>query len=88
MTISKKRKLLITHLDEHLALLHKSLIALDYSFDKCTVIGEKEEYDLEQQESFEALTSGFARTYEIILSKYGELHVTKSKPIRTCKKPN
>jgi len=27
MTISKKRKLLITQLDEHLALLHKSVIA-------------------------------------------------------------
>jgi len=38
MTISKKRKLLITQLDEHLALLQKSVIALDYSYDKCRTI--------------------------------------------------
>ena len=42
----------MTQLDEHLALLHKSVIALDYSYDKCRAIGEKEEFDLEQQESF------------------------------------
>lgn len=69
MTISKKRKLLITQLDEHLALLHKSVIALDYSYDKCSAIGEKEEFDLEQQESFEALTSRFARTSDILTQK-------------------
>ena len=69
MTISKKRKLLITQLDEHLALLHKSVIALDYSYDKCNAIGEKGEYDLEQQESFEALTSRFARTSDILTQK-------------------
>lgn len=34
MTITKKRKLLITQLDEHLVLLHKSVVALDYSYDK------------------------------------------------------
>ena len=69
MTISEKRKLLITQLDEHLALLHKSVIALDYSYDKCRAIGEKEEFDLEQQESFEALTSRFARTSDILTQK-------------------
>ena len=69
MTISKKRVLLITQLDEHLALLHKSVIALDYSYDKCSAIREKEEFDLEQQESFEALTSRFARTSDILTQK-------------------
>ena len=69
MTISEKRKLLITQLDEHLALLHKSVIALDYSYDKCRAIGEKEEFDLEQQESFEALTARFARTSDILTQK-------------------
>ena len=39
--MSLKRKLLITQLDEHLALLHKSVIALDYSYEKCRAIGEK-----------------------------------------------
>jgi hypothetical protein len=31
MNISKKRKLLLAHLDEHLATLDKSVIALAYS---------------------------------------------------------
>ena len=69
MTISKKRKLLIVQLDEHLALLHKSVIALDYSYNKCSAIGRKEAFDLEQQESFEALTSRFARTSDILTQK-------------------
>jgi 23S rRNA U2552 (ribose-2'-O)-methylase RlmE/FtsJ len=69
MTISKKRKLLVAQLDEYFAALENSLIALDYSYDKCNSIGGKEEYDLEQQESFEALTSRFARTSDILTQK-------------------
>ena len=69
MNISKKRKLLLAHLDEHLATLDKSVIALAYSYDKCSAIGDKEEYDLEEQESFEALTSRFARTSDILTQK-------------------
>jgi uncharacterized protein with HEPN domain len=69
MTISKKRKLLVAQLDEYFAALENSLIALDYSYDKCNAVGEKEEYDLEQQESFEALTSRFARTSDILTQK-------------------
>ena len=69
MTVSKKRELLIAQLDEHLAFLDKSIIALDFSYDKCSTIGEEEEYDLEQQESFEALTSRFARTSDILTQK-------------------
>jgi uncharacterized protein YutE (UPF0331/DUF86 family) len=69
MTISEKRKLLAVQLDEYFAALEKSLIALEYSYDKCNAIGEKGEYDLEQQESFEALTSRFARTSDILTQK-------------------
>jgi uncharacterized protein with HEPN domain len=69
MTISKKRELLIDQLEEHLAFLDKSVIALDFSYDKWSIIGEKEEYDLEQQESFEALASRFARTSDILTQK-------------------
>ena len=69
MTASKKRKLLLAQFDEHLAFIDKSLIALDFSYDKCSTIGEKEEYDLEQQESFEALTARFARTSDILTQK-------------------
>ncbi len=69
MTISEKRKLLAAQLDANLAILDKSVIALDYSYDKCSSIGQKKEYDLEQQESFEALTSRFARTSDILTQK-------------------
>ncbi len=69
MTISKKRKLLAAQLDEYFAVLEKSLTALVYSYDKCKAIGGKKEYDLEQQESFEALTSRFARTSDILTQK-------------------
>ncbi len=69
MTISPKRKLLTAQLDEYLTILEKSLAALEYSYDKCRAIEEKEEYDLEQQESFEALTSRFARTSDILTQK-------------------
>jgi len=69
MTVSKKRELLVAQFDEHLAFIDKSLIALNFSYDKCSTIGEKEEYDLEQQESFEALTSRFARTSDILTQK-------------------
>jgi uncharacterized protein YutE (UPF0331/DUF86 family) len=69
MTLSKKRKLLAVQLDEYFAALEKSLIALEYSYDKCNAIGEKGDYDLEQQESFEALTSRFARTSDILIQK-------------------
>jgi len=69
MTISKKRKLLLVQLDEHLATLDKASSALVYSYDKCSDIGEKDEYDLEEQESFEALTSRFARTSDILTQK-------------------
>ena len=69
MSISKKRKLLISQMEEYLALLDKSVIALLYSYKKCNAIKKESEYDLEQQESFEALTSRFARTSDILTQK-------------------
>ena len=69
MSISKKRKLLISQMEEYLALLDKSVIALLYSYKKCNAIKRESEYDLEQQESFEALTSRFARTSDILTQK-------------------
>ncbi len=69
MNISNKRKLLIAQLNEHLAFLNKSVTALEYSYDKCSAIGEKKEYNLEEQESFEALTSRFARSSDILTQK-------------------
>ena len=69
MSISKKRNLLLAQLIENFMLLEKSMTALAYSYEKCDDIGEKEEYDLEEQESFEALTSRFARTSDILTQK-------------------
>jgi len=69
MSISKKRKLLISQMEEYLALLDKSCVALRYSYKKCSAIKGESEYDLEQQESFEALTSRYARTSDILTQK-------------------
>jgi uncharacterized protein YutE (UPF0331/DUF86 family) len=56
-------------MEEYLVLLDKSVVALRYSYKKCSAIKEESEYDLEQQESFEALTSRFARTSDILTQK-------------------
>ncbi len=69
MNIIHKRKLLKTNLKETLVLLDNSFKALSYSYDKCRAIGKKSNYDLEEQESFEALTSRFARTADILTHK-------------------
>ena len=69
MNISDKRKLLIEQLNEHLAILDRTVKALAYSHDKCSAIEKKKEYDLEEEESFEALTSRFARTSDILTQK-------------------
>ena len=69
MNISKKKKLLTAQLNENFEALEKSLDVLNYSFRKCKSLGEKEEYEPEEQESFEALTSRFARTSDILTQK-------------------
>ena len=69
MNTTKNRKLLVKQLDEYLDVLEKATIALSYSYNKCCAIGKKDEYDLEEQESFEALTARFARTADILTQK-------------------
>ena len=69
MSPTKKRNLYLSLLNENFVLLEKSMAALAYSSEKCNAIGEKEEYNLEEQESFEALTSRFARTSDILTQK-------------------
>ena len=84
MNTSKKRALLLAQLSEDLVLLEKSAAALSYSYDKCYSIGEKEEYDLEEQESFEALASRFARTADILTQKvFKTLFILLQENIRT-----
>ncbi len=69
MNISEKRKALKFQLDLNIKSLEKSMDALSYSYDKCRNIGEKRECSLEEQEKFEALTSRFARTSDILTQK-------------------
>lgn len=69
MTLSEKRRLLSIQIYEHLGYLEKSLETLGYSYEKCRKIGKKDYYDLEEQESYEALTSRFARTSDILTQK-------------------
>jgi len=84
MNLSAKRKLLLSQLDKNLALLDKSIVALEYSYQKCNIIGEKEEYTLEEQETFEALTSRFARSSDILTQKvFKSLFILLQENIRT-----
>ncbi|MBC8394696.1 MAG: hypothetical protein H8E17_19275 [Deltaproteobacteria bacterium] len=69
MNVSKKRKLLVAQLNESLSDLDRALDSLEYSHRKCIALGKKSEYDLDEQESFEALTSRFARTADILTQK-------------------
>ena len=85
MSVSKKRRLLAVQLSENLTLLEKSMHALNYSYDKCKAIGKKNEYDLEEQESFEALTSRFARTSDILTQKvFKTLFILLQENIKTA----
>lgn len=66
---AKKRELLEKEFRLSLADLSASLNALDYSYKKCVEIGIKEEYTEDELETFEALTSRFARTSDIFTQK-------------------
>ncbi len=69
MTFDDKRKLLLQQLEESLSTLDRSLKTLRYSFSKCSSIKETDAYNLNEEESFEALTSRFARTSDILTQK-------------------
>ena len=69
MIFDDKRKLLLQQLEESLSTLDRSLKTLRYSFSKCSSIKETDAYNLNEQESFEALTSRFARTSDILTQK-------------------
>lgn len=69
MNIQDKRKVMLRQLNENLSNLDHSLEALRYSYSKCIKIIEKAEYNNHEQESFEALTSRFARTSDILTQK-------------------
>ncbi len=50
-------------------LLCESVKTLELSVKKCKNIGIKKEYSFEEQESFDSLTSKFARTSDIYTQK-------------------
>lgn len=54
---------------EELKLLENSNNMLKYSYMKCIEIGVKDSYTLEELDKFEALTSRFARTSDILIQK-------------------
>ena len=69
MKVSEKRALYKKQIDKEIANLDKSITALSHSYDKCRKIGETKEYGLDEQEGFEALTSRFARSSDILTQK-------------------
>lgn len=54
---------------EELKLLEYSNNMLTYSYDTCKSIGIKEEYTFNELDKFEALTSRFARTSDMLIQK-------------------
>lgn len=65
----KKEELLKANLFETLTLFRSAVESLSYSCVKCSKIGLKEKYDLEELESFESLTSRFSRVSDILIQK-------------------
>lgn len=56
-------------LNQDLELLEKSMHMLMHSYEKCKQIEKKDHYTIDELESFEALTSRFARTSDILIQK-------------------
>ena len=56
-------------LDEQIDNLKKANDTLTYSYGICSTIGIKAEYDNDEQDRFESLTSKFARLSDIILKQ-------------------
>lgn len=61
--------LLIEVLQAEFQLLNASVQTLSLSAQKCTAIGNKEEFSFEEQESFDSLTSKFNRTSDLFTQK-------------------
>lgn len=66
---TEKQKLLAAELKNKIAFLKKAANLLSYSVDKCTAIGEKKDYSIQELEAFDALTSRFARTSDLLTQK-------------------
>ena len=60
---------IISILSEELKTLDEAGRVLSYSFDKCNKIGIKDKYSDEELESFDSLTSRFARLSDLLIQK-------------------
>jgi len=56
-------------LKDELILLEKSLIMLKYSLENCQKIGIKDEYSMAELSEFEALSSRYSRSSDILTQK-------------------
>lgn len=56
-------------LKSELALMHKAQKKLEYSYEVCRKISDKDKYTYEEEDRFEALTSRFARLSDILIQK-------------------
>lgn len=65
----KRMENLKKQLDIDLAYLDKSVKVLEYSLQKAQNIGIKDMYEIEELDVFEALTSRYARTADILTQK-------------------
>jgi hypothetical protein len=60
---------LLKLLNEELEKAGKAKDRLKISYEKCKIIGEKADYNEDELESFETLTSRFARFSDILIKK-------------------
>ena len=64
-----KNNKIIELLDDELKLLIKSTEVLKYSLNNCKAIGIKDEYSMSELSEFEALSSRFSRSSDILTQK-------------------
>lgn len=69
MKFTERQRKFIQEMRNNLNLLQKSLDNLDYSYQKCLACVDKDNYNLEELESLEALTARFTRASDIFINK-------------------
>jgi tyrosyl-tRNA synthetase len=69
MTQEEREKILVENLQENFNLLKEAISILKHSYKKCQKIGLKAKLSLDELESFESLTSRFARASDILIQK-------------------
>jgi hypothetical protein len=69
MTQEEREKILVENLQENFKFLKEAIRILEHSYKKCQKIGLKVKLSLDELESFESLTSRFARASDILIQK-------------------